>query len=122
MAPGKVVIRKAALLTALALSACGDAGDDRRAALCAAVIPALTESKAAAVIVRRDTRPNAVRLFYDDGTSGSQRWLECRFNPPEMGDPVLSGVTLDRGGRQSEITVMLLRAFWLERDGRGTAR
>ncbi|WGF87246.1 hypothetical protein [Marinivivus vitaminiproducens] len=114
--------RKAALLAALILPACGDAALERQVAVCRQVIPALMHTDAPRDLVRQEPRPDGVRLHYRDEASGARRWLDCRFGPVgEDGSAiVLSGVTLDRGGRQSDITVMLLREFWLARREGGT--
>jgi branched-chain amino acid transport system permease protein len=114
-------LRATLLALLLPLAACGGV-DVEQARLCERLIPALEQLGAAFVVTARETDATAAhavliryRLQATDTAAEAPRWLSCRFAGGGFaeGRLRLSGVTTERAGALSEISVFLLRRYWL---------
>jgi branched-chain amino acid transport system permease protein len=112
----------AALALAWSLAGCAQA-DVEQLKICERLIPAIEAEGAQVEVVRGTTDPgaaNAVRVEYRlieaNGTS-EDGWISCRFGGSGFARDRLrlTGVVTAREGALSEITVFMLRRYWLDR-------
>jgi branched-chain amino acid transport system permease protein len=112
----------AALALARSLAGCAQA-DVEQLKICERLIPAIEAEGAQVEVVRGTTDPgaaNAVRVEYRlieaNGTS-EDGWISCRFGGSGFARDRLrlTGVVTAREGALSEITVFMLRRYWLDR-------
>ena len=108
-----------AVLLFAALAGCAGGTLGRHAELCADVVAALEPGTDLVQPERRSAVDGGVRIEWRDHL-GQERWYACRFAGDgwDFGRFALEGVTSDREGELSEVTLFLLREYWLGRGGR----
>jgi branched-chain amino acid transport system permease protein len=111
----------AALALAWSLAGCAEA-DVEQLKVCERLIPAVEAEGAGIEIVRGTTDPaaaNAVRVEYrliEANGTAKDSWISCRFGGSGFARDRLrvTAVVTAREGALSEITVFMLRRYWLD--------
>jgi branched-chain amino acid transport system permease protein len=119
--PALSAARLTLLALLLAVAACGGL-DVEQARLCERLIPALEDPGASFVTTARETDPaasHAVLIHYQlhatHTAPAAERWISCRFAGGGFAEDRLrlTGVVTSQDGPLSDITVFLLRRYWL---------